>query len=94
MNHGDYLSLDLPERTEKLDFTSADEKDHITIWQHRFSVSNKVNRGRVSSSGNGWTYQLSRVTFDDEGTYTLFNSFDKIISTYTVKVNSKGILFL
>lgn len=89
INHGEYLSLDLPERTEKLEFTSSDEENHITIWQRRVTLSGKASKGTVFSSSNGWTYQLSHVTFDDEGTYTLFNVWNNVISSYAVKVNTK-----
>ncbi|KAA0722128.1 hypothetical protein E1301_Tti009124 [Triplophysa tibetana] len=89
INHGDYLSLDLPERTEKLEFISADEETHVTIWERRLIFPNKVSKGTVHTSSNGWTFRLSHTTFDDEGTYTMFNSWNSVISTYLVKVNTK-----
>ncbi|XP_056587587.1 uncharacterized protein LOC130408135 [Triplophysa dalaica] len=89
INHGGYLSLDLPERTEKLEFASADEKTHVTIWERRIIFPNKVSKGTVHSSSDGWTFQLRHITFDDEGTYTLFNSWNSVISTYIVKVETK-----
>ncbi|XP_057188795.1 formin-J-like [Triplophysa rosa] len=89
INHGDYLSLDLPERTDKLEFASADEETRITIWKQQIISPSKASKGTVYSSSDGWTFQLRHITFDDEGTYTLFNSWNTIISTYTVKVNTK-----
>ncbi|CAM4482480.1 unnamed protein product [Leuciscus chuanchicus] len=88
--HGRQLFLDLPERTERLEFTSADERDHFTIWEHR-SLSfgyNKPSKGQVNSASNGWSFIIRQVTFDDEGTYTLRNNFGSTISSYTVKVNT------
>ncbi|KAK7161503.1 hypothetical protein R3I94_004249 [Phoxinus phoxinus] len=88
--HGRQLSLDLPERTKRLEFTSADEKDQFTIWEHK-SLSlwpSKPSKGQVNSASQGWSFTIRHVTFDDEGTYTLVNSFGSTISSYTVKVNT------
>ncbi|XP_067297320.1 wu:fc21g02 [Pseudorasbora parva] len=88
--HGRQLLLDLPERTTRLDFISADEKDHFTIWEHKtLSVwPSKPSKGQVNSVSQGWTFRINHVTFDDEGTYNLFNNFGAPISSYTVKVDS------
>ncbi|XP_056097297.1 uncharacterized protein wu:fc21g02 [Rhinichthys klamathensis goyatoka] len=88
--HGRQLSLDLPERTARLDFISADERDRFTIWEHRsLSLSpSKPSKGQVNSASNGWSFTIRQVTFDDEGTYTLRNTFGSTISSYTVKVNT------
>ncbi|XP_077102638.1 uncharacterized protein LOC143753789 [Siphateles boraxobius] len=88
--HGSQLFLDLPERTERLVFTSADEKDQYTIWEHR-NLSlwpSKPRKGQVNSASHGWSFTIRHVTFDDEGTYTLRNHFGSVISSYTVKVNT------
>uniref|UniRef100_A0A8C2JX50 Wu:fc21g02 n=1 Tax=Cyprinus carpio TaxID=7962 RepID=A0A8C2JX50_CYPCA len=85
--HGHLLTLDLPERTQKLEFVNANESERLTIWEHTnsFRPSNP-NKGYVSSVGKGWTFRIQRVTFDDEGSYTLFNHFGSAISSYIVKV--------
>ncbi|XP_042615215.1 uncharacterized protein LOC109065249 isoform X1 [Cyprinus carpio] len=85
--HGHLLTLDLPERTQRLEFVNANESERLTIWEHTnsFRPSNP-NKGYVSSVGKGWTFRIQRVTFDDEGSYTLFNHFGSAISSYIVKV--------
>ncbi|KAK9981238.1 hypothetical protein ABG768_000791 [Culter alburnus] len=87
--HGRQLTLDLPERTERLDFVTADETDQFTIWEHK-KISlwpSKPSKGQVTSTNNGWTFRITHVTFDDEGTYTLVSHFGATISSYTVKVD-------
>ncbi|XP_016323654.1 uncharacterized protein LOC107674241 isoform X1 [Sinocyclocheilus anshuiensis] len=88
--HGHQLTLDLPERTQRLEFVSADESEQFTIWDHKtisFRPSNP-SKGHVSSVGKGWTFRIQRVTFDDEGSYTLLNHFGSTISSYIVKVKT------
>lgn len=89
--HGSQLTLDLPERTKRLHFATADETDQFTIWEHK-GISHwpsKPSKGQVTSASNGWTFRIPHVTFDDEGTYTLLNDFGATISSYTVKVDSE-----
>lgn len=91
LSHGDYLFLDLPERTARLEFVSADEQHHETIWQSGIG-SGRASRGVVSSVNNGYTFRINHVTFEDQGTYTLRNSFTGItnaISIYVVRVETK-----
>lgn len=91
LSHGDYLSLDLPERTARLEFVSADEQYHETIWQSG-SGSGRASRGVVSSVNNGYTFRINHVTFEDQGTYTLRNAFTSItnaISIYVVRVETR-----
>lgn len=83
------MTLDLPERTNKLEFSSADEQLQDTLWKRGIFLTGKASRGVVTSVNNGYTFKIYHVTFDDEGTYTLLNSFNHVISTYTVKVESK-----
>ncbi|XP_073670374.1 uncharacterized protein [Paramisgurnus dabryanus] len=92
LSHGDYLSLDLPERTAKLEFVSADEQQHETIWQSGTFSTGRATRGVVSSVNNGYNFRINHVTFEDQGTYTLRNSFTGItnaISIYVVRVETK-----
>ncbi|KAL0203350.1 hypothetical protein M9458_001368, partial [Cirrhinus mrigala] len=86
--HGHQLSLDLPERTKKLEFVSADESEKYTVWEYRALsfVPGKASKGVVSSASEGWTFRIRYVTFDDEGTYTLYNHFGSAIASYIVKV--------
>ncbi|XP_051557874.1 uncharacterized protein LOC127443380 [Myxocyprinus asiaticus] len=90
LTHGHQLTLNLPERTEKLEFTSADETEHSVIWEKKlFTLLNKATKGQVFSANDGWTYKIKHVTFDDEGTYTLRNYWSSVISSYTLKVDTK-----
>ncbi|XP_058639066.1 uncharacterized protein LOC131544692 isoform X2 [Onychostoma macrolepis] len=90
--HGHQFTLDLPERTKRLEFVSADEHEELTIWerQHKsfsFRLS-KPSKGEVSNTTKGWTFRIRHVTFDDQGNYTLYN-FDLTISSYIVKVQTR-----
>uniref|UniRef100_A0A9J8DB17 Uncharacterized protein n=1 Tax=Cyprinus carpio carpio TaxID=630221 RepID=A0A9J8DB17_CYPCA len=87
--HGSQLTLDLPERTQRLKFVSADESDKFTIWEHKSSSlsPSKPSKGQVSSASNGWTFRIQHVTFDDQGTYTLLNQSGSTIASYILKVN-------
>ncbi|XP_051994123.1 uncharacterized protein LOC127652111 [Xyrauchen texanus] len=88
--HGRQLTLDLPERTETLEFTSADEQEHSVIWEKKlFTLRNKPTKGQVLKANDGWTYIIKHVTFDDEGTYTLRNYWSSVVSSYTLKVDTK-----
>ncbi len=89
--HGHQFTLDLPERTKRLEFISADESEEHTIWEHSsLSVRpNKPSKGEVSSATKGWTFRIRHVTFDDQGSYTLYNNFGATISSYIVKVKSE-----
>uniref|UniRef100_A0A8C2GT70 Wu:fc21g02 n=1 Tax=Cyprinus carpio TaxID=7962 RepID=A0A8C2GT70_CYPCA len=87
--HGSQLTLDLPERTQRLKFVSADESDKFTIWEHKSSSlsPSKPSKGQVSSTRNGWTFRIQHVTFDDQGTYTLLNQSGSTIASYILKNN-------
>uniref|UniRef100_A0A8C2KSJ1 Wu:fc21g02 n=1 Tax=Cyprinus carpio TaxID=7962 RepID=A0A8C2KSJ1_CYPCA len=87
--HGSQLTLDLPERTQRLKFVSADESDKFTIWEHKSSSlsPSKPSKGQVSSASNGWTFRIQHVTFDDQGTYTLLNQSGSTIASYILKNN-------
>ncbi|XP_059408556.1 uncharacterized protein LOC132142594 isoform X2 [Carassius carassius] len=90
--HGQQLTLDLPERTQRLEFVNANETERFTIWNHATN-SLRPSKGYVTSVGKDWTFRIQRVTFDDEGTYTLLNHFGATISSYIVKVKSnRGII--
>ncbi|KAA0722129.1 hypothetical protein E1301_Tti009123 [Triplophysa tibetana] len=76
--HGEDLTLDIPDRTDALKFISADEQIHSNLWKR----DGKVLKGRKLRV-------RQHVTFKHTGTYTLFNVWNKEISSYTVKV--KGV---
>ncbi len=86
--HGQQLTLDLPDRTKRLEFISADESEKNIIWEYQKSSSgpSKPRKGEVSSASKGWTFRIRHVTFDDQGSYTLYNYFGSTINSYIVIV--------
>ncbi|NP_001410689.1 wu:fc21g02 isoform X2 [Danio rerio] len=89
IDHGNQLILELPERTDKLEFASADETEHYIIWENRLTAwYSRTKKGHVTSTNNGWTFKIQQATFDDEGTYLVRNIFGSAISSYTVKVQT------
>uniref|UniRef100_A0AAR2LRV7 Uncharacterized protein n=1 Tax=Pygocentrus nattereri TaxID=42514 RepID=A0AAR2LRV7_PYGNA len=78
---GNQLTIKLPTSwSDSMDFTSADESRHYTVWSKK---SGSV-KGTVRGSGDDRHYVLSYVNFDDQGTYTQRNYWDKV--TYVAKV--------
>ncbi|KAL7878114.1 hypothetical protein SRHO_G00047570 [Serrasalmus rhombeus] len=78
---GNQLTIKLPTSwSDSMDFTSADESKHYTVWSKK---SGSV-KGTVRGSGDDRRYVLSYVNFDDQGTYTQRNYWDKV--TYVAKV--------
>ncbi|XP_016095127.1 uncharacterized protein, partial [Sinocyclocheilus grahami] len=88
--HGQQLTLDLPERTQRLKFVSADKSAQFTIWENKtiYFLPSNPRKGHVSSVGKNWTFRIQRVTFDDEGSYILLNHSGAIIRSYIVKVKT------
>ncbi|XP_036429360.1 uncharacterized protein LOC118809950 isoform X2 [Colossoma macropomum] len=82
LQHGDQLSIKLPAQVKILEFTPLDQSFSYTIW----SSSIKPHRGKVvEEKGNNRCFIIDFVSFDDEGTYTLSNSY-KVFSVIKVTV--------
>ncbi|KAK3554057.1 hypothetical protein QTP70_019172 [Hemibagrus guttatus] len=83
--YGDQLSIRLSSGAEKLQFTSADELEQEVYW----SKSSKAKRGVVTGRSDDRNFVIHSVTFDDEGTYTVLNYWNKKSSIYYLKVITK-----
>ncbi|XP_049337391.1 uncharacterized protein LOC103026353 isoform X1 [Astyanax mexicanus] len=82
---GHQLSIRMPSvRSDSLEFTSADETQHYTIWSKVVS-----KRGSVIGSGDDRRFVIYSVTFDDQGTYTRKNFWDKVTAVTKLKVLPK-----
>uniref|UniRef100_A0A8B9KJ87 Uncharacterized protein n=1 Tax=Astyanax mexicanus TaxID=7994 RepID=A0A8B9KJ87_ASTMX len=82
---GHQLSIRIPSvRSDSLEFTSADETQHYTIWSKVVS-----KRGSVIGSGDDRRFVIYSVTFDDQGTYTRKNFWDKVTAVTKLKVLPK-----
>ncbi len=57
--HGQQLTLDLPDRTKRLEFISADESEKNIIWEDKILSfrPSKPSKGEVSSASNGMDVQ-------------------------------------
>ncbi|XP_041950329.1 uncharacterized protein wu:fc21g02 isoform X2 [Alosa alosa] len=77
LGHGRRLTIKISKETEKLEFKPEDGSSMETIWsrgQHRPS------KGRLtgsSSSTSDQRWELQTVVFDDEGTYSLKDYWNK-----------------
>ncbi|XP_058238029.1 uncharacterized protein LOC131347700 isoform X2 [Hemibagrus wyckioides] len=83
--YGDQLSIRLSSGAEKLQFTSADEREQEVYW----SRSSKAKRGVVTGRNDDRKFVIHSVTFDDEGTYTVMNYWNSKSSIHYLKVITK-----
>lgn len=84
--HGHMLSIKMPTTlTDSLEFTSVDETQHYTLWPK----SGFGQRGTVSGVGESRHFTVSSVNFDDEGTYTQRNFWNKVSRVTKLKVVGK-----
>lgn len=82
---GEQLSIRLSAGADKLQFTSVDETEHDVLW----SRTNKNIKGVVSGRDTERKFVIPSITFDDEGTYTVLNSRNRLMSIHLLKVKSK-----
>lgn len=82
--HGRQLKIYLPKSTQKLEFSPADDPNKVfLLWEKNM---HRVNKGRVSGSGNDRRWYIDKVTFEDQGTYIQRDFWNKEISTVLVAV--------
>lgn len=82
---GKQLSISIPSvRSDSLEFTSADETQHYTVWSKFI-----IKRGSVIGVGDDRRFVISSVNFDDQGTYTQKNFWNKVTATTKLKVLPK-----
>ncbi|KAM4603955.1 uncharacterized protein ACJ7VT_018602 [Polymixia lowei] len=90
--YGRQLKIYLPKNAERLEFTPADRPDDtFTYWDNRHSVHISRNKGRVSGTGYDRRWYIDKVTYEDEGTYTQKDNWNKEISTVKVAVKPKSL---
>ncbi|XP_061580412.1 wu:fc21g02 [Cololabis saira] len=83
--HGRQLKITLHENTEKMEFISVhNPTSRVTYWE-RYKHSRPL-KGRVSGTGSSRRWYIDKVTFDDEGTYVLKDTWNRDISTVKVAV--------
>lgn len=83
--YGQQLSIRLPTEAHKLEFMSVDGSETEVLWS-RFSITKK---GIVLGSNSNKEFVLRSVTFEDQGTYTLFNLWSQKLSIHLLKVVGK-----
>ncbi|XP_029910025.1 protein cappuccino [Myripristis murdjan] len=85
--HGRQLKIYLPKSAEKLEFTPADEPGQTFLyWENG---RHRMNKGRVSGTGNDRRWYIDKVTYEDQGTYTQRDYWNKEISTVKVAVTPR-----
>lgn len=84
--HGRQLKIYLPKSVEKLLFTPADEPGRTVLYWEKGRVRAK---GRVSGSGSDRRWYIDKVTYEDQGTYSQRDFWDKEISTVKVAVQPR-----
>ncbi|XP_026790886.1 uncharacterized protein LOC113539365 [Pangasianodon hypophthalmus] len=83
--YGQQLSIRLPTGAENLEYVSADESQKNVLWS-RFSIT---KRGIVIGRDDNRKFEILSVTFEDQGTYTVYNFWNKKISIHLLKVITK-----
>ncbi|CAJ1053006.1 protein diaphanous homolog 1 [Xyrichtys novacula] len=87
LNHGRQLKIYLPKSAEKLEFTPADEPGkNFLLWERGHS---RVTRGRVSGTGSDRRWYIDKVTYEDQGTYTQRDYWNKEISNVKVAITPR-----
>lgn len=80
---GRQLKIFLPKNADKLEFTPADGSSVPTVYWERGRLRSK---GRVSGTGSDRRWYIDKVTYEDQGTYTQIDYWNKEISTVKVAV--------
>ncbi|XP_040042008.2 uncharacterized protein LOC120824914 isoform X2 [Gasterosteus aculeatus] len=85
--HGRQLKIYLPKSAHKLEFTPANNPSGTRVyWEEKKFVSDKMKKGRVSGTGSDRRWYIDKVTYEDEGTYTQKDFWNKEISSVKVAV--------
>ncbi|XP_059190879.1 wu:fc21g02 [Centropristis striata] len=86
LNHGGQLKIYLPKSAETLEFTPADEPGRTSLL---WGKGHRTSRGRVSGTGSDRRWYVDKVTYEDQGTYTQRDFWNKEISNVKVAVITK-----
>ncbi|KAM7393487.1 hypothetical protein PAMP_020353 [Pampus punctatissimus] len=84
---GRQLKIYLSKNVERLEFTPADNPIRTTIYWEKNSF--RTFKGRVSGTGSDRRWYIDKVTYDDQGTYTQKDFWNKELSTVKVAVIPK-----
>eukprot|EP00066_Takifugu_rubripes_P027521 XP_011616787.1 PREDICTED: uncharacterized protein LOC105418635 isoform X1 [Takifugu rubripes] len=85
--HGRQLKIYLPKSAEKLEFTPASDPGSTSLYWRSGGL--RASKGRVSGTGSDRRWYIDKVTYKDEGTYTLSDFWNKEISTVRVAVTPR-----
>ncbi|KAM8878887.1 uncharacterized protein AB9W97_014529 [Spinachia spinachia] len=82
--HGRQLKIYLPKSAQKLDFIPANDPRKTLVYWENGRI--RMTKGRVSGTGGDRRWYIDKVTYEDEGTYTQRDYWDKEISSVKVAV--------
>nr|XP_046256355.1 wiskott-Aldrich syndrome protein family member 1 [Scatophagus argus] len=85
--HGRQLKIYLPKSAEKLEFIPADDPGKVLLYWERGRI--RSSKGRVSGTGSDRRWYIDKVTYEDQGTYTQRDYWNKEISTVKVAVTPR-----
>lgn len=87
LSHGRQLKIYLPKSVEKLEFSpAASPGQSFLYWS---GGSGRMAKGRVTGTASDRRWYLDSVTFEDEGTYTQKDYWNKEISVLKVAVTTR-----
>ncbi|KAM6941644.1 uncharacterized protein PEZ65_003650 [Lycodopsis pacificus] len=85
--HGRQLKIHLPKSADRLEFTPADyPAKTFTYWEKGHI---RMIKGRVSGTGTDRRWYIDKVTYEDQGTYTQKDYWNKEISSVKVAVTPR-----
>ncbi|TNN62754.1 DNA-directed RNA polymerase II subunit RPB1 [Liparis tanakae] len=87
LSHGRQLKIFLPKSAEKLEFTPADDPSKTYLYWEKSRI--RLIKGRVSGSGSDRRWYIDKVTYEDQGTYTQKDYWNKEISAVKVAVTTR-----
>ncbi|KAM7418291.1 hypothetical protein PAMA_015753 [Pampus argenteus] len=85
--YGRQLKIYLPKNVEKLEFTPADNPIRTMVYWEKNSF--RTFKGRVSGTSSDRRWYIDKVTYDDQGTYTQKDFWNKELSIVKVAVIPK-----
>ncbi|XP_068448076.1 wu:fc21g02 [Clinocottus analis] len=87
LEHGRQLKIYLPKSAEKLEFIPANDPGNTFIYWVKSKIS--TTKGRVSGTGSDRRWYIDKVTFEDQGTYTQKDFWNKELSAVKVAVTRR-----
>lgn len=83
--YGQEFTIKLPVGSEKLMFISADSSQKNVLW----GKDVRAKRGSVTGQDDAKKFTIRSVRFEDEGTYSVLNFWNKITAIYLLKIIRK-----